>query len=782
MQQRPRVARACDARAQAGPRGILLWALALASVASVLFGYAPDAGAQQLPTGREGPSFQADEAGESVPGQIIVKFEDDATRAEKTDARADEGLRKRDDLDLIDAEVARVEGQPVEQAIRDLERRPDVEYAEPDFILEASATTANDPDFGKLYGLNNTGQTAGTADADIDAPEAWDTTSGSASTVVAVIDEGVDINHPDLKNNIWTNPDEVAGNGVDDDRNGLVDDVNGWDFVNNDAGVYDRDPVTGKGDEHGTHVAGTIAAQGNNSLGVVGVNWQAKVMPLKVLGANGTGSTSNAIKALDYAVNKGVMVSNNSYGYNGAPSLSFTAALTRADVAGHLFVAAAGNGGADRVGDDNDASAHYPSSYNMPNVVSVAATDSKDALASFSNYGAVSVDLAAPGVSIRSTLPGNTYGSYSGTSMATPHVAGVAALIKSNTPNLDDAGIKANLLQSVDKKAGLSGKTASGGRLNAANALPDTTPPETKISSGPSATVVTSSATFAFTSSEPGSTFECSLDGAAFAPCSSPDEQTGLGDGAHAFEVRAIDASGNADPTAAGSSWTVDATAPVAEVPVQSFVVNSTLATSAVPVRLDWSATDGQQGTGVTRYELRQSTNGGAYASVALPTPTATGLSRSLAPNSTYRFQVRAQDKVGNWSAWVEGAAFKVAPYQENSAAIAYAGGTWTRAALSGSYGGYVKHAKVPGAGAKLSFTGSNIAWVAPKSSIRGQAEVWVDGVREATVDLYSSTTQARRVVFSKGWASPGGHTIEVRVLGTDGHPRVDVDAFVVLN
>ncbi len=323
---------------------------------------------------------------------------------------------------------------------------------------------ANDPDYSKLYGLNNTGQTGGTSDADIDAPEAWDITTGSASTIVAVTDTGVDINHPDLKNNIWVNSGETAGNKIDDDKNGYVDDVNGYDFYNNDATVYDP----GDGDKHGTHVAGTIAAEGNNGIGVSGVNWKAKIMPLKFLGPDG-GYTSDAVEALNYAVAKGAKISNNSWG-GGGYSQTLLDAINKADTSGHLFVAAAGNGGSDGVGDNNDSTPHYPSSYDSSNIVSVAATDRKDAPAGFSNYGSTSVDLAAPGVGILSTLPGNTYGSYSGTSMATPHVSGVAALLKSMNSSADDATLKDQILKSVDAKSNLSGKMVSGGRSNAAQA------------------------------------------------------------------------------------------------------------------------------------------------------------------------------------------------------------------------------------------------------------------------------------------------------------------------
>lgn len=409
-----------------------------------------------------------------VSGEILVKFKSGTSKAAKDETHRQQGTQVKENLRKPGSQVAPdiqvIEVSPGDEDTKSEEYKRDkkVEYAEPNFLYQPSATTANDADFANLYGLNNTGQTvngvAGTADADIDAPEAWDATTGLADTVVAVIDTGVDINHPELYGNTWKNPDETAGNGVDDDSNGYVDDVNGWDFFRNENTVYDA----ADGDTHGTHVAGTIAAEGNTA-GVVGVNWKAQIMPLKFLGPQG-GSTANAIKALDYAVKEGAKISNNSWG-GGSYSQALKDALTNADSAGHLFVAAAGNGGADKVGDNNDSTPHYPASYDNQNVVAVAATDSKDALASFSNYGETSVDLAAPGVYTYSTLPDNTYGYKSGTSMATPHVSGVAALIKSKDSNLDDAGVKTKLLGSVDKKGNLSGKVASGGRLNAATTL-----------------------------------------------------------------------------------------------------------------------------------------------------------------------------------------------------------------------------------------------------------------------------------------------------------------------
>jgi subtilisin family serine protease len=344
-----------------------------------------------------------------------------------------------------------------------------VASVEPDFVLTTQATTANDTYFASTqWALNNTGQSGGTADADIDAPEAWDLTRGNGSVVVGVIDSGVDYTHPDLAANIWTNPGEVAGDGVDNDGNGYVDDVHGWDFANGDNDAMDDNG-------HGTHVAGTIAASGNNGAGVAGVNWDAKVVPLKFIGADGSGSLSNALSAINYATNlrlKGVnlRVTNNSWGGGGYSQTLFDAIKRQGD-AGILFAAAAGNGGADGVGDNNDALLSYPSSYNLPNVVAVAATDRNDLLASFSNYGATEVDLAAPGVDIASTAPGGGYVYMSGTSMATPHVSGVAALAFAYNPSATVQNVRDALLGGADKVSGLTGKLTTGGRLNAFNTL-----------------------------------------------------------------------------------------------------------------------------------------------------------------------------------------------------------------------------------------------------------------------------------------------------------------------
>ena len=416
----------------------------------------------------EQPSFPAPSDREFVPGEVIVGLEESATQADlaalnrRTGAETEEDL-VRSDVNLVDLPP----DVPVGEAVQRYEASPDVEYAEPNFLIFPTRTP-NDPHFSKLWGLHNTGQTiggrSGTADADIDAPEAWSITTRDPTTVVAVIDEGINVNHPDLQGNIWTNPDEVPGNATDDDRNGYVDDVHGYDFANDDASVYDPNPISGKGDEHGTHVAGTIAAEGDNATGVVGVSWEAQVMALKFLAPNG-GSTVDAIEAINYAVANGARVSNNSWG-GGVYSQALRDAIGRADAGGHLFVTAAGNDGT-----NNATTPQYPCNYSNSNIICVAATDDSDALATFSNFGANTVDIAAPGVGILSTLPHNRYGSYSGTSMATPHVSGVAALLKSQNPRLTDSQLKARILQFAEPKNKLQGKVATGGRLNAEAAL-----------------------------------------------------------------------------------------------------------------------------------------------------------------------------------------------------------------------------------------------------------------------------------------------------------------------
>ncbi len=345
---------------------------------------------------------------------------------------------------------------------------PDVAYYEPDAVLEVQVMP-NDPSFGTLWGLHNTGQSGGTVDVDIDAPEAWDITTGSSDVVIAVIDSGVDYTHVDLVANMWTNPGETPGDGEDNDGNGYIDDVYGWDWA-----YDDDDPMDGDG--HGTHVSGTIGGVGDNATGVVGVNWTVKIMALKFLNDSGSGSTADAVSAVNYATmmkrdyGVNIVATNNSWGGGGASS-SMSAAIEASGDEGILFLAAAGNGGADEIGDDNDVTPYYPATYDLDNIISVASITRTDARSVFSNYGAVSVDLAAPGSSIYSTLPGDSYGTYSGTSMATPHVSGVVGLMAALDPTASAGAIKSAIFSSVVPIPAMDGITATGGRLNAYAAL-----------------------------------------------------------------------------------------------------------------------------------------------------------------------------------------------------------------------------------------------------------------------------------------------------------------------
>ncbi|MGE5837882.1 MAG: S8 family peptidase, partial [Acidobacteriota bacterium] len=395
----------------------------------------------------------------AVPGEIIVRFNRAANQSMRDAVLASRGARVLKRFDTLDINRVRIApGQSIAAAVAQFRSRPEVVAVQPNFIRRVIAPAPpNDPFWvaGLLWGMEK-----------IQAGATWNGfTSGDPSIVIADIDTGVDYTHPDLAANMWHNPGELPGNGVDDDLNGYVDDVYGIDVINADeTSGGPEDPMDDQG--HGTHVAGTIAGVGNNSNGVAGVAWNSKILACKFIGSNGEGNDADAIACFDYIValkqhGVNVRVSNNSWGSTDGPAPALQGAIDAAGAAGILNVFAAGNDGT-----DNDVIQHYPSNLASPSIVAVAASDESDGRASFSNYGATTVDLAAPGNNIISTYPGGSYAISSGTSMAAPHVAGAAALLFAIDPGLTVDALKSLLMSSVDSIPAWEGSTVSGGRLN----------------------------------------------------------------------------------------------------------------------------------------------------------------------------------------------------------------------------------------------------------------------------------------------------------------------------
>jgi len=399
------------------------------------------------------------------PQSVIVRFEDHVTQQQQNQFLTARGLELVKRFDLINGVLARVpDNRPIIALANQLTNFAEVKYAEPDYEITLSRRP-NDPRYSQQWALNNTGQTGGTPGADIGAEEAWDIFTGSSEVVIAVLDTGVDYNHPDLRNNMWVNPGELAGNALDDDGNGFVNDIHGWDFADGDSNPMDIDG-------HGTHVAGTIAAATNNAVGMAGIAWNAKIMALKIFNNVGTGFSSGSIEAIQYMTRMktqfgiNIVASNNSYGRLDGFSQAEVDAISQSIDAGILFVAAAGN-----ESNNNELLPAFPASYPLDGIISVAASDHNDRLAGFSNFGVTAVDIAAPGVDILSTLPGGGYGLNSGTSMASPHVAGVAALLAGLNPTLSVNELKAAILLGADPVDSLKGTSVTGARLNAHKSL-----------------------------------------------------------------------------------------------------------------------------------------------------------------------------------------------------------------------------------------------------------------------------------------------------------------------
>lgn len=414
---------------------------------------------------------------EHVPYQLIIKYRDNIPQGWDSFVKRTLPQLNRFGAEKSPSNIAVLDFSSIHPDKSDLKKLasilseiPNIESVESNAIYHLDETIPDDPDFDLIYSLKNSDDPT----KDTDATLAWDISVGSREVVVGVIDTGIDYTHPDIIDNYWSNPGEIgtdsqgrdkSSNGIDDDGNGYIDDYRGWDFINGD-----NDPMDDH--SHGTHCAGTIGATGNNGQGIVGINWQVSLVALKVFSGSGSTTVEALTEAINYATSIGVDLTSNSWG-GGSLSEALQSAIGAADAAGILFVAAAGNSSR-----NNDISPHYPSSYGFDNIVAVASTDRYDELSYFSSYGAESVDVAAAGSSVYSTTPGGNYGYKSGTSMATPLVAGLLALAKSVYPDLDAYELKEKVLGTAEPLPSLEGKVAYG-RINALNALElDSIPPD----------------------------------------------------------------------------------------------------------------------------------------------------------------------------------------------------------------------------------------------------------------------------------------------------------------
>jgi len=566
-------------------------------------------------------SNQSPRKGTYVPGELLVKYRASARRASLEDFHRQRGISTLRTFRSISVRHMKLpEGMTVKEAMEIYQDDPDVEYAEPNYVRRASLVP-NDPDFGELWGLQN-----------VDAPEAWDTQTGSSTLVVAVLDTGADWDHEDLIDNIWNNDDE-AENGVDSDGNGYIDDIRGWDFVKMPDGDNDPDDDH-SGTYHGTHVSGTIGAMGDNGIGVTGVNWSVSIMPLKILDDQGYGSIAGEIEAIDYAVANGANIINASFS-GDSYSPSERDAIDRAMVAGILFVAAAGNDG-----QDNGDIPVYPASYNLDNVIAVAATNQNDVLAWFSNYGATSVDVAAPGINIYSTRAGDAYQYSSGTSMAAPHVAGLAALIWAENAGFTYDQVKDLILNGVDVKTALTGNILMAGRINANNSInPPANAPDAPSALGVGA-LSTSEIGLSWTDNahdESGFKIERKTDLAGsyshivtVAANVESYGDTGLNDGTtYHYRVRAFNAAGDSAPSEDNATTPLAAPSNLSAVAVSGS-------------RIDLSWTDHSSVEPGFKIEQKEEP-GGTYTEIAVVGANVSTYSNTgLETSTTYYYRVKA--------------------------------------------------------------------------------------------------------------------------------------------
>lgn len=583
-------------------------------------------------------------------GELLIKFKNEAT-ASAANAQVSR-IRRSGRLEHVRLGT----GMDVEGMRRWYARQPNVEYAEPNYIVRKTAVP-NDIYFDEQWALRNSGQsvngTRGTVSADIGAAVAWDRHTGNGSVVVAVLDTGIDYLHPDLAANIWRNSGETAGDNIDNDGNGKIDDTRGWNFVRENADPMDDDRDGG----HGSHVAGIIGAAGNNAIGVSGVNWNVKLMPLKVLDEDGYGDLAAIIAAFDYAVAKGAKIINASYAFECgvSPSASERDAIDRARANGVLVALAAGNDNC-----DNDKSPTFPASHTLNNIVSVGASDSLDGRAQYSqatflnaasSFGAHSVHLFAPGKSILSTMHSNDYAFQTGTSMASPHVAGAAALLKSYRPALSLFQIREILFKTASSKAALAGLAVTGGRLDVGAAMDYDLNASTPIQPSHLAAVKIHDSRIDLTwlddstiesgykveyRNDPAASFS-SLATLGAGSTAYQDNAAQVIEGSYqAYRVRAFNGIGESAPTAEVSLIVP----PLAPADLQAASQDSA-------PRLSWSDRSSHE----TGYRVERAVSNGGFQQIAdLPANSVQFNDSNLTPGTQYHYRVRAHSTRSGFS------------------------------------------------------------------------------------------------------------------------------------
>jgi subtilisin family serine protease len=561
--------------------------------------------------------------GEAVAGEVLVKFRQ--ALAERDQQQLDDQLDADQHHEVGGAGVRRIHSRShdTETLLTVLRHDARILYAEPNYIVHALAVP-NDPRFSSLWGLRNLGQDigcgascfgsrTGVAGADIKADFAWDVSTGSRANVVAIVDTGIDYNHPDLAANVWSAPASFTVN-IGGRAIVCAAGTHGFNAITNTCNPLDDN-------DHGSHTSGTVGAVGNNGVGVTGVNWVASIMGAKFLDSSGSGSTAGAINAIEFTIQAkqifgagaNVRVLSNSWG-GGGFSQALLDEINKANTSNMLFVAAAGNSSA-----NNDVTPKYPSNYTAPNVLAVAATDNGDRLASFSNYGPTTVDLGAPGVDVLSTTRNNTYKYFSGTSMATPHVSGAAALVLA-VCSLDTAGVKTNLMNNVDPIASLAGITVTGGRLNVDKAIRACSAPPTPnfslSATPPSQSVVQGSGTSYTATVTPSGGFTGTVSFSA----------SGLPAGASAsFNPASVTTSGSSTMTVTTSSSTPAGSYPVTITGTSGALIHTTTVTLVVttPTTPNFTLSASPSSQTVTRgasttYTVTVTRTGGFTGSVSL--------------------------------------------------------------------------------------------------------------------------------------------------------------------